>query len=84
MNQFPLVPAKAGTPEGLGSRCVGMIGVFDRGSDRPPSRPNEHRLPILFRDEHGPRVIVLLKLSHIRMCLLHTCSRPTSPHDAIS
>ena len=61
MNQFPLVPAKAGTPEGLGSRCVGMIGVFDRGSDRPPSRPNEHRLPILFRDEHGPRVIVLLR-----------------------
>jgi hypothetical protein len=33
------------------------------------SQPNEHCLPILFRDENGRRVIVLLKLSRIRMRL---------------
>jgi hypothetical protein len=34
-----------------------MIGL-DRGSYRPPSRPNEHCLPILFRDEHGPNDLI--------------------------
>jgi hypothetical protein len=39
-------------------------------TDPHKSRPNAHGLPILFRDRRCAEAIVLLKLSHIRMCLL--------------
>jgi hypothetical protein len=39
-------------------------------TDPRKSRPNAHGLPILFQDRRCADAIVLLKLSHIRMCLL--------------